>query len=433
MLNKKKIGKWMIIAVAALAAVWISVHLVMSGHTDSDLQITFVKPMNFDITVNTIGTLDAERSHVVSSTIKGDKGKIVYIIDEGTFVKNGEVLIKFDSAHFEAEMLRLDGEMRSREATVEARKQLLEWEKSQAEGAINTAEFDVKDAKQEYNRYVSYIGDMEELGRKGLHYPNEIFQAKKKAEQLFAKQQRHETLFEQIKKESVFKIAAAMAELSKAKNEIETTKIALDDIREELKKAVVHAPFPGIVVHYETHRDNQKRKPRVGDSVWQNQPLLYLPDISSMIVKTLVREVDLHKITKGQKASIQVDAYPKMIFTGQVTSIGVLASDGGEAGKGEKYFQVVVAIHGDNPNLRPGMTSRVILHTDAARNVLSVPVQAVFSEGANKYCYVGKGQSIKKVKVEIGRQNEDYAEIVVGLKNGDMVSLTKPAADEVKQ
>lgn len=433
MLNKKSIGKWVIIAAVALTAAWMSVRFVMPGHTVSDPQTAIVKPISFDITVNTIGALDAERSHVVSSTIKGDKGKIVYIIDEGTFVKEGDILIKFDSAHFEAEMLRLAGELRSREASFEARKQILEWEKSQAEGAINNTEFDVKDAKEEYSRYVSYIRDMEELGKKGLHYPNEIFQARKKAEQLFAKQQKHETSFEQIKKESVFKIAAAMAELSKAKNEIDTTKIALNDTGEELRKAVVHAPFPGIVVHYEMHRDNQKRKPRVGDTVWQNQPLLYLPDISSMIVKTLVREVDLHKITKGQSASIQVDAYPKLVFTGQVASIGVLASDGGETGKGEKYFQVVVAINGDNPSLRPGMTARVIMHTDSARNVLSVPVQAVFSESANKYCYVGKGQNVKKVKVEIGRQNEDYAEIIVGLKNGDTVSLTRPAGDEVKQ
>lgn len=433
MINKKKIGKWTVIAAAAIVVVWVSVRLVLPINTDADTQLASAKTVSFAITVNTIGTLDAERSYVVSSTIKGENGKIAYIIDEGTFVKKGDVLIKFDSAHFEAEILRLAGELRSREASFEARKQILEWEKSQAEGSIKTAEFDLKDAMQEYNRYVSYISDMEDLSKKDLHYPNEIFQAKKKAEQLFAKQQRYETSFEQINKEIVFKIAAAMAELAKAKNEIETTKTALDNIREELRKAVIHAPFPGIVVHYETHRDNQKRKPRVGDGVWQNQPLLYLPDISSMIVKTLVREVDLHKITKGQKASIQVDAYPKLVLAGQVTSIGVLASDGGEAGKGGKYFQVVVAIHGDNPSLRPGMTSRVILYTDAARNVLSVPAQAVFSEGANKYCYVGKGQNVKKVKVEIGRQNEDYAEIVAGLKNGDMVSLIKPDGDAGKQ
>jgi HlyD family secretion protein len=433
MIDKKKAIKRVLIAAAAIFLLWVSMRLVGPGHTGTDMQLATAGPVSFDITVNTIGTLDAERSHIVSSTIKGDKGKIVYIIDEGTFVKKGDVLVKFDSAFFESEVLRLTGELHSREAAFEARKQILEWEKSQAQGAIRTAEFDVNDAMQEYSRYMSYISDMENLGKKGFNYPNEIYQAKKKAEQLLAKQQRFETAFEQIKKESVFKIAAAMAEVTKAKNEVDTTKTALSDIRNQLSKSMVYAPFPGIVVYNESYRNNQKRKPQIGDVVWENQPLLYLPDISSMIVKTLVREVDLHKITKGQKASIQVDAYPKLALTGEVTSIGVMASDSPEAAKGEKYFQVIVAIrHNNSLTLRPGMTARVILCTDVAKNVLSVPVQGVFSEGVNKYCYVGKGQNVKKVKVELGRQNEDYAEIVAGLKNGDTVSLIKPDGDKSK-
>jgi HlyD family secretion protein len=433
MLSKNKAMKWVLITAAVFLLIWVSMRFVLPGHSGADMQLATAGPVSFDITVNTIGTLDAERSHIFSSTIKGDKGKIVYIIDEGTFVKKGDVLVKFDSAFFESEMLRLMGELHSREAAFDARKQILEWEKSQAEGAIKTAEFDVNDAMQEYNRYMSYINDMENLGKKGFNYPNEIYQAKKKAEQLLAKQKRCETSFEQIKKESVFKIAAAMAEVTKAKNEVDTTNTALNDVREQLGKAIVRAPFPGIVVHYESYRNNQKRKPQIGDVVWENQPLLYLPDISSMIVKTLVREVDLHKITKGQKASIQVDAYPKLAFTGEVISIGILANDSGEPVKGEKSFQVIVAVrNSDNPNLRPGMTSRVILYTDVAKNVLSVPVQAVFSEGANKYCYVGKGQNVKKVKVELGRQNEDYAEIIAGLENGDVVSMIKPDGDNRK-
>ena len=433
MLTKKAIGKRIILTAAALAAVWVTARCVLPRHTDSEPQLTVVKTVSFNVTVNTIGTLDAERSHIVSSTIKGDKGKIVYIIDEGTFVKKGDILIQFNTASFEAEMLHLAGEIRSREATVEARKQVLEWEKSQVEGAIKTAEFDLQDAKQEYGRYVSYIRDLEELSKKGLNYPNEIIQAKKKAEQLFAKQQKYETSFDQLKKEGVFKIAAAMAELGKTKNELETTRITFEDTKEELRKSVVQAPFPGIVVHYETFRDNQKRKPRVGDTVWQNQQLLYLPDISSMIVKSLVREIDLHKITKGQRATIQVDAYPKQAFNGQVTFIGVLASDGGEVGKGEKHFQVVVSLQGENADLRPGMTARVAIHIDTARDVLAVPVQAVFIEGAKTYCYVSRGNSVKKVAVGIGKQNEDYAEIATGLESGDTVSLIKPAEEEKKQ
>jgi HlyD family secretion protein len=433
MTDKKKAIKWVMITAVAIILIGIIMRFVEPGRTGANMQFATAGPVSFNITVNTIGTLDAERSHIVSSTIKGDKGKIVYIIDEGTFVKKGDILVKFDSAFFESEMQRLTGELHSREAAFEARKQVLEWEKSQAQGAIKTAEFDVNDAMQEYNRYISYISDMENLGKKGFEYPNEIYQAKKKAEQLLAKQQRFETALEQIKKESVFKIAAAAAEVTKAKNEVDTTQTALNDIRNQLGKSIVYAPFPGIVVHYESYRNNQKRKPRIGDVVWENQPLLYLPDISSMIVKTLVREVDLHKITKGQKASVQVDAYPKLALTGEVTSIGALASDSTDMAKGEKYFQVIVAIrNNDSVNLRPGMTARVNLLTDAARNVLSVPVQAVFSEGANKYCYVGKGPNAKKVQVEIGRQNEDYAEIIAGLKNGDTVSLIKPDGDNGK-
>jgi len=433
MVIKKAIGIRIFFAAAVIILIGVALGYVPPKHKNSDPHLTIAQTTSFDITVNTIGTLDAERSHIVSSTIKGDKGKVVYIIDEGTFVQKGDILIQFDTAHFEAEMLRLGGEIKSREATVEARRQILEWEKSQAEGAIKNAEFDLQDAKQEYSRYVSYIRDLEDLGKKGLNYPNEIIQAKKKTEQLFAKQQKQETFFDQIKKESVFKIAAAMAELGRAQSEIETARIALDDIKEEFRKSTVRAPFPGIVVHFETFRDNQKRKTRMGDTVWQNQRLLYLPDISSMIVKSLVREIDLHKITKGQRATIQVDAYPKQAFSGQVTSIGVLASDSGEAGKGEKQFQVVASLQGENSALRPGMTARVGIHTGTATDVLAVRVQAVFTEGMKNYCYVYKGNSVSKVDVEIGRQNEDYVEIVSGLKSGDTVSLIRPAEDEKKQ
>ncbi len=59
----------------------------------------------------------------------------------------------------------------------------------------------------------------------------------------------------------------------------------------------------------------------------QNQPLLYLPDISAMIVKTQVREIDLHKLVKNQECKVQVDAYPDSVLEGQVAFIGALASE----------------------------------------------------------------------------------------------------------
>ena len=53
-----------------------------------------VAPMDFSISIDTIGTLDAARSHTISSTIRGDKGKIIYLIPDGSRVEQDEVLIR---------------------------------------------------------------------------------------------------------------------------------------------------------------------------------------------------------------------------------------------------------------------------------------------------------------------------------------------------
>jgi HlyD family secretion protein len=381
---------------------------------------------SFDIKVSAIGSLDAERSQMVSSTIKGDKARIVWVIDEGILVKKGDVLLRFDPTPFEAEVQRLTGELKSREAVVEAQKQITEWEKSQLEGAIYSADFTTRDTRQEYNRYQSYIADLESLGKKGFQYPTEISQAKKKSDQLNAKLQKAEADLDQVKKEGVFKVAGAMATFNKARSELESTRLALADARGELQKTVILAPGTGIVVHFEQFRDNQKRKPRVGDTVWQNQPLLYLPDISSMMVKTMVREIDLHKIKVGQGVTVRIDAYPAVPFQGRVTSIGILAADGSDGGKGGKFFQLAVTLNGQDGRLRPGMTARIFITAESVKNALTVPLSAIFEEEGRKKCFVTKNGGVRVAEVTIGRQNEDFVEIASGLREGERVSLVRP-------
>lgn len=396
-------------------------------------RLATVQSLSFDVQVNTVGVLEAERSHTVSSTIKGDKGKIIYIIEDGSIVTAGDVLVRFDATPFEAESHRLTGELKSREAVVEGVKQLLEWEKSQAEGAVNTAEFELKDVNQEYNRYLAYIKDLEALEKKGFSYPTEIYQAKKKAEQLLAKRDKAQTDIEKTKKESAFKVAAAFSNLGKVQSELETTRTGLQDAKTEIDKTIVRAPFPGIAVLHEFIQEAQRRKPRVGDTIWQNQPLVYLPDISSMRVKTYVREIDLHKIHAGQKALIHVDAYPQAQLEGPVRLIGALATDSVEGIRGEKHFQVVVGIGGTDMRLRPGMTARVFIQTTRVKDALSVPIQAIFNEGGRKYVYLYGRSEFKRTEVTLGRQNEDYVEIVNGLNNGDRICLDRPTAKQIQQ
>jgi len=478
-MNKKNILKYILFSVLLTATGFTLMRFGKSGSAeDMSIPSEIAAIRDFDIMVNTIGTLDAERSFMISSSVRGDKGRIIYLIDDGAKVENAAVLIKLDPTPFEEEARRLKEEVIGLEAALESAQQILEWEKNQMEREIRAAEFNLKisridlkkliegdgplqlsqykeemeKVKEDYERHLAYIADLETLSKKGYSNPTEITMAKKKASELKekygaamkkfssykehvypsseqtakAKVEKSEIELDQIRKGSVFKIAKAVSVLNETKSRLQHAKDSLTQAQNELNKTTIKAPFAGIVVLNETFMDGQKRKPRTGDRVLQNQPLLYLPDISSMIVKTQVREIDLHKISIGQKCAIRTDAYPDTMFDGEITFLGILASGRVEGMGGEKYFQLTVSLKGENSKLRPGMTARISVLADQVKNCLTIPIQAVFDEGGKKYCYKAAGSRFKKIQISVSRQNEDMAEIVSGIEKGDRITLVMP-------
>ena len=461
----------------AVAGILVS-SLVGSNQDDSSPRLATASPRSFEITVSAIGVLDAARSHMVSSTIRGDRGKIIFLVRDGAQVNEGDMLVRLDPAPFEEEVRRLESDVQALEAAVEANEQMLEWEKSQVQREVLNADYNLKVAvldlkrlregdgplklaglksemtklEEEYRRYLAYIKDLEELSQKGFGNTREIATAREKAAELkeqfdtarqnFLSYQNHvlpsliktgeakvkqaEMELGQLKKGGVFRIAKAKASYDEVVGKLKTVRTYLDTARLELEQTVIRAPSAGIAIHFEAYREGSKRKPREGDSVLPNQPLVYLPDISAMIVKTHVREIDLHKIVVGQTCQVQVDAYPESVFTGEIYFVGVLASELQRLGRGEKYFELTIALNDQNSRLRPGMTARVTILSATVKEQLAIPVQAVFEEGGATYCYRHRGSGFEKVGVTTGRQNEDLVVIRSGLNPGDRISLIKP-------
>jgi len=305
-------------------------------------------------------------------------------------------------------------------------RQSLEVEKSQAEMTVTHAKIELKLASQDYQRYLAYITDLEELKKKGHSVDNEIVQAQRKSEHMYTDLQKLESDLAREEKEVVFKVAHAMSDLNKAQSEADTARETLKQAREDLSRTVVRAPGGGFVVLREVFQDNQKRKPRAGDTVFQGQPLLYLPDLSSMLVKSQLREEDMHKIKMGQSASVRVDAYPDASFQGEVDNIGVLAIEATGSNSVGKHFQYTVKLKGTDERLRPGMTARVSIIADKVKDVLVVPVAALFQDDKRRYCYVLNSGKLEATPVKVGRSNEDWVEILEGLTAGQRVSLVKP-------
>lgn len=432
------------------------------------------------IEVKTIGVVESSHSVTIASTLKGDIGKIIHLVRDGEYVKKGDVLVKIDPSPFEEKCAKARFRVKEQKAIVYALKQALEWEIQQAEHKNKAAELEeesvllelekiargegpkeslrlkaaLQKAESEFEELRAYASDLSALQEEGFLNISEVKQIEKKIQEHkevyeCAKQQyenfemlvypmqikkgetlvkKQQVIKEEVKKNGLYAISKAKAQLNQAKQMLNEEIAILRDAKRELSQTDIVAPSSGLVVLREDFRSGQKRKPRVGDILVKNQPLIELPNLQEMIVKTRVREVDLFKVEVGRKASISIDAYPSLYFSGKVSSIGVLAlSDTNQEGD-EKYFEVVVNLNESDPRLRPGMTARLAIHGEERINALSIPVYSIFGEGKKDFCYVcGPRNSFEQREVQLGIADDQWIEILSGLNEGENICLTKPS------
>ena len=455
-----------------------------SNQFNEDIPTAKVEIRDFIVNVKATGELEAARSMIIVSCVRGDSGKIIYLIPDGITVKPGDLLVKMDPTPFEEKLDKLRSQIKEQEAYITTLEQTLDWEINQADHENKTAAFEVETAELElekimrgdgpletsrlkgvmqkawlkYEELKGYVDDLTALEQDGFLNPGEIKQAQKK---LLEEQEAYDTAKlqyesyvnhvypmqskkaetalkrakikqEEMAKTGGYKVGKAMALLDQAEQTLKDYLVQLREDERELALTEIKAPAPGMVVHREEYRSGQKRKPRIGDILVKNQPLLDLPDLNSMLVKTKVREVDLFKVAVGKKAIIRVDAYPHLTFSGLVSSIGVLALSDLARASEEKYFEVRIALNEGDHRLRPGMTTRAIIHADQVVNGLTIPLHAVFEEEKKNFCYVSKAGRYEKRLIEVGISNEQWAQIVSGLKEEEAVCLINPFLKETE-
>ena len=105
----------------------------------------------------------------------------------------------------------------------------------------------------------------------------------------------------------------------------------------------------------------------------QSPPLMTIADLSKMVVKTYINEVDMERLRLDQEAEIKVDAFPKKKYKGRVAEI----SPSGEERDNIITFEVMVEVVGSPSELMPGMSADVDIITYKEKNVLLLPIDAI--------------------------------------------------------
>lgn len=167
--------------------------------------------------------------------------------------------------------------------------------------------------------------------------------------------------------------------------------------------------------------------------------IMKIAELTHMIVKSNINEVDIAKFRLGQHAKIKLDALPYEEYSGRIVKIAPMAITENNA----KVFPVEISIGATGTGVKPGMTAAVSIEGESKENVVIIPIGAVFADekGQDIVYLMPKEQKTPAVKdkkgkpiaavgsptpVQLGSNDLQMVEIVAGLKTGDVISLTEP-------
>lgn len=226
------------------------------------------------------------------------------------------------------------------------------------------------------------------------------------------------------RKKSEFDVDAKDKEYTLAKER-------LDNLRRQIKSAVVYAPTPGTVVYARIDRNRGGGEAvREGVQVRERQELIILPDTTKMRCIIKVQEAQVDKVARGQPAFVAIEALPGETFTGRVTSVAPVAdSNSGWMTSDRKVYTTNVELDSENPDgrLRSRMAANVTIMIDTVKDTLPVPLQAVFRDRSINYVWRQGSDGPQAVQVKVGRQNTERVELLSGIQPGDVLHLTAPA------
>lgn len=400
-INKKL---WFLVPaiIIAIAALWY----YMSGNKNTGPSLTAkVEYGDFLINVTTTGELEAKNSE----NIIGPPGlrevriwqvMISDIIAEGTIVDSGQYVATLDRTEITNRMKDLESELEKLES---------QYIKTKLDTSM-----DLRSAREEL------INMKYALEEKQITVDQSIYEPPATQRQAKLDLEKAQRAFQQAQKNYKLRLDKANANMQEVSASYTQAQRRLEQIQDVLKGFTVTAPKAGMVI-YKRNWDGSKMGIGATMSSWENI-VATLPNLTSMISKTYVNEIDISKLKVGQKADITIDAFPERKYTGQVTEVANIGEQ--MRNSNAKVFEVKIQVNEFDSILRPAMTTKNVITTGVVPKSLFLPIESVHTADSITFVYLADKNIRKQVKT--GQTNENQIIILQGLKKDDEVYLSPP-------
>jgi HlyD family secretion protein len=400
--------------------VWINKPFANSSHSAAEpstsaLAVVTVTPQPSSATILLSGKLQPLQVINISIPFSGKIERVYF--HYGDVVKAGQILIAMDVT---------EAEVKCREAKaayIKATENLRQVEAWATSTDVARASRSLTKARLSLENQKKSMDETERLLKKGIIPTNEYESAK---QQHMAQQLDYQTAEEEMKAISE---KGNKTNVQVARFEMQNAYSRMKQIEAEQGRAKIVAPADGVIMRPTGGGSGKEAKSvEQGRSFQQGEVVLAVGDLSGFSVTSKVDEIDVTKVTKGQKVRITGDAFPGIQLTGMVRTIAP-QTDESDA-QGAPSYAITVDIRNVTEEQRKkifvGMSATLEILVYEKTAALMLPLSAVIIEGGKKYVLKKQPNALSvKVPVETGHTTPDSVEIIKGVNAGDKIEIQK--------
>ena len=399
----------LLIGAGVIVVLLIGYFAVRGGKDSKNADImAIVKKGQFKIEIETTGELEAKNSVKILGpqslrTFQIYQVVIQNIVEEGTVVKKGDWIASLDRTEFQTKFTAKQIEL------------------DKVNSRFNQSQLDTTlQMRLSRDELINLKYNVEEkdiiLAQSKFEPPATI----KQNEINFDKSKR---AFDQATENYKIKKSQSSEKMREVDAELRKIQSEFDSMTKGLKSFDVIAPEDGMVI-YQKDWDGKAIKAGSQINMWE-PTVATLPDLTKMLSKTFVNEVDVRKVKAGQKVEVGLDAYPDKKLKGAVTRVANVGEQ--RPNSDSKVFEVSVEISGTDEALRPAMTTSNRIITNDIDSALYVPLETLHSQDDSiTYVFKKDGMGIIKQEVIVGETNSNDAVVLGGLKETERVYLSMP-------
>jgi HlyD family secretion protein len=203
------------------------------------------------------------------------------------------------------------------------------------------------------------------------------------------------------------------AEREATQSQIEQAQVQLDRAEVAYNRTILEAPFDGVITAVNAE---------IGSLAAPGLTVIELMDVSPLGLTVQVDEIDIDLVEIGLPTRVTLDALPNLQFPATVISIAPIGTPSG----GIVSYDVDIALDGDDPRVRVGMTADASIVIEETQDVLVVPNLYIRRDRTTGQSFVNvlRGDdTVEEVEVEIGIQGRETSEVISGIEEGALVAI----------